>query len=425
MHEESDLRRRMRGLLGSVEPPPVPVEQIVRRARTIRLRRTGAAVGGIAVAGIAAAAVMLVATPHPAGPASYPAGGASPTPAVSESPIRSAVPPIPIPSATVSLNTTGTGAGGVFATGTANQKRWQLTVQNVADAGHACLPAVTVNGQDADPLFPDPPMLTPAGNPSFVTGIDPAPSAAFGFLRVPAAVTRLVVQVGTGTPLNLRPVMVTACGEQFRLAGFAVGASGPVQITAYTAAGAAAPYTVPSSIIWPARFVTVTPVGGAWQNLDLSRGFGTFHVIAHGKARVGGYAEGWQISAAVGASGECYLAQSQFLGPQGTTTSCAPVGTPDGAQAIVGLPGTSYDGIPVSQYALAVGPDVASVTARLSGGRTVRLTPVAAGGRRYVAFTVTGATVTRLTWYGAGGRVLASVTSLPEDGEAAWIQFKA
>jgi hypothetical protein len=395
MSEDPGMRRRVRGLLQSVEPPPVPMDEITRRAGTIRLRR---AVGGIGLAGLVAAVAVLV-----PGAATRTAPAQPTAPRMVQMTVSSA---------------DGAGPGGVFARGMADGRQWRLAVQNVADAGSACQPAVVLNGQNADPLFPDPSMLTPAGNPSFVTGTEPVPGAAYGFLRVPAAVTQLVVHVGAEPPMSLRPVTVTACGEHFRLAGFAVGVSGPVRIAAYSAAGAAAPYTVPSSLIWPQLLIDTSQKAGAWQNLDVSRGFGSWHVIAHR----GPGSFPWRIRTALGAFGECYTLSGVQPGPASDTTVCGPMGAPGAAQSIVSLPSNDLYGVGITGYAFSVSPGTARVVAGLSRGHSLQLTPAAANGRRYVAFAVINATVTWLTWYDAAGRVLASTTALPRYG---WIQVKA
>ena len=50
------------------------------------------------------------------------------------------------------------------------RRSWQLTVQDIADPGYRCLPGVSINGNDADPLFADPHPLrqSPVGDPAFV-----------------------------------------------------------------------------------------------------------------------------------------------------------------------------------------------------------------------------------------------------------------
>ena len=44
--------------------------------------------------------------------------------------------------------------GGVIARGTADGHPWRLAVQDIADPGYSCLPAITINGTDADPVYP-------------------------------------------------------------------------------------------------------------------------------------------------------------------------------------------------------------------------------------------------------------------------------
>ena len=46
--------------------------------------------------------------------------------------------------------------GGVIAHGTADGHQWRLAVQDIADPGYTCLAAITINGTDADPVYPDP-----------------------------------------------------------------------------------------------------------------------------------------------------------------------------------------------------------------------------------------------------------------------------
>jgi hypothetical protein len=125
--EDDDLRQRVHGLLEVVAPPVAPVDAIIRRGRGIRVRRAGVAVGGLGLAAIIAA---LVLTP-PAAP-------------------RPPAPPAPLPA------TETAGPGGVFARGVADGHAWRLAVQNIADPGYRCIPAITVNGTDADPVYPDP-----------------------------------------------------------------------------------------------------------------------------------------------------------------------------------------------------------------------------------------------------------------------------
>ncbi|HEX8009243.1 MAG TPA: hypothetical protein VF482_22770, partial [Trebonia sp.] len=121
--------------------------RLIRRAESTRLRWAAGAVLGAA----AAATVLVLPAAHP--------GTGSPHPARVSPAGRndgSAV--------TISSEMAGTVApGGVFAEGGADGRPWQLAVQNIAAPGFGCQPGVTLNGNDADPLFPRPAMLTPVG----------------------------------------------------------------------------------------------------------------------------------------------------------------------------------------------------------------------------------------------------------------------
>src|SRR5215469_16373581 len=121
-------------------------------ARWPWLKKLAIIAGPVLAAGvIAAAAVMLSGSP-------------------SASPARSTLQPArPDRSARISSSMYDRAqADGTFAGGTVAGHVWQMAVQNVAgDSGH-CQPAVTVNGMDADPLYPGTPQATPVGDPAFM-----------------------------------------------------------------------------------------------------------------------------------------------------------------------------------------------------------------------------------------------------------------
>ncbi len=156
-----------------------------RRGRGIRLRRAGAAAAGLGLAAIIAAVTVL---PSPTAPA--------PAPAPEE-------PPLPV---TVPASGTA-GPGGVFASGTAGGHAWRLAVQDIADPGYRCIPAITINGTDADPVYPSP------GNGADVALGAAAPGIGFAFVQVPAAIEALVVDVGFAFRLG-RPPRITAVGAR-------------------------------------------------------------------------------------------------------------------------------------------------------------------------------------------------------------------
>ena len=198
---EAGLREHVRGLLQAVEPPAAPVDVIIRRGRARRLRRAGVVAGGLGLAGIAAVATLLTpsrppAPPHPPLPVTVPASGIA-------------------------------GPAGVFARGVADGHAWRLAVQDIADPGYRCLPAITVNGTDANLVQPS------LRNYAAVAFGPAAPGLGFAFVQLPADVTGIVLD-GQDT---VAATTATACGLRYQLAGFAYRLAHPPQVTAAGAAG--------------------------------------------------------------------------------------------------------------------------------------------------------------------------------------------
>ena len=229
--EDDDLRQRVHGLLEVVAPPVAPVDAIIRRGRGIRMRRAGVAVGGLGLAAIIAA---LVLTP-PAAP-------------------RPPAPPAPLPA------TETAGPGGVFARGVADGHAWRLAVQNIADPGYRCIPAITVNGTDADLLFPD-----PGDGADVAIGAD-APGIGIAFVQLPDGIDALLVNGQESVPA----IEATVCGQHYRLVGLAYRLKHPPRLTAQYA-GPDWPKTKRSteggSPDWPAVYplplISIQPPGVA------------------------------------------------------------------------------------------------------------------------------------------------------------------
>jgi hypothetical protein len=371
-----DLKLRLLDALDHIDPPPVPLDGITRRARRIRRQRAGAA--AIAVAGCVALVLTLLPHPH----------SATVTPATH--------PP-------VVTNTHPLGVDGVFANGAVNGQAWELAVANVADDGKTCLPAVVLNGQNADLLLPNPDMsLTPAGAPSVISGVSPAPGTAYAFIQVPASVRQLRITIGNH-PLTLTPTPENACGQNFRLAGLGYPAAAPVKITAVTSSGAASLYVLPSTLsTGTAIFRNTSQVAGNWTNLDNSRGWGSWRPIA--RTTVAGST--WAVSVADGSFGECY---SWRNGQLSNAIVCLPVVAPGGNQGMTSW--TAPDGAPADSFAMSVNPNVARVAAKLANGRTLQATPVDVGGRLYVSYVATSP-VASLIMYDAAGNVVETCTSI-------------
>ncbi|HEU5388548.1 MAG TPA: hypothetical protein VFV73_21840 [Streptosporangiaceae bacterium] len=267
-----------------------PVDSIIRRGRARRRRRAGAVAGGLGLAGIIAAAALL--TP-PRGPAPH------------EPPFAVTVPASGI-----------AGPGGVFASGTASGHAWRLAVENIADPGYRCLPAITVNGTDANLAQPNP------RNYAAVAFGPAAPGLGFAYVQLPADVTGIVLDGRESIPA----VTATACGLRYRLAGFAYRLAHPPQVTA---AGAAASYQLPSV---GSLGTTTAPAGqsyGVWTNVGTPGAETEQGTLASGRD--------WSISVLLDAGGDCYSYKSMATPGAPQIGACGPASTPDGTETIMAL----------------------------------------------------------------------------------------
>jgi hypothetical protein len=320
--------------------------------------------------------------------------------------VRTAPPPATPGSTTSAVTNYAAPAGwDLFAAGTANGHPWRLNVSDVADSGGACIPAVVLNGQDADLLLPpsDNDLIPPAGAPSVLTGTTDAPGASFAFFRVPPSVTRLVVSAGPTMRLTLTPVTETVCGQRFRLAGFGFDSAEPVRITAYPAG---AGYVLPSSLIKPSP--SPQQLDGSWQNLDLSAGPGTPRLVSGGT--IAGHP--WNIDLRLGDQGECFSLNVPGAAHAGSPPACG--------MLIVGGNQPLYELVPVVTgttmlygYAFPLGAqDCSQVSVKLADGQTVTVPPVTVSGLRLVA-VATAAPMTGITFKDAAGKVLSTDTFSP------------
>ena len=354
--DETELRPRVRELLQAVEPPMAPVDAIVRRGRGIRLRRAAAVAGGLGVVAIIAAATLL---PSPPAPVPLP-------------------PPLP-----VTVPASGiAGPDGAFASGTADGHAWRLAVQDIADPGYRCIPAITVNGTDAVPVSPDP------GNGADVAIGAAAPGIGFAFVQVPNGVEGLVVDSQESVPA----IAVTVCGQHYRVVG-QPGLAGrlPAAADQHPAARVAGPQT-----------------DGLWNQVRAVSTEPTRALLASGTA--------WSIELIFGVAGDCY----EFTSPGDPETSvCGPISTPEGPETIMAMP-LSYPSAGLKAptgYAVQVSPGTARLRATASDGSTQLVTPRVVAGRRYAAFVIgTSLRLERLTWLDAAGKAFASTTSLPQSG---------
>jgi hypothetical protein len=375
--QERELRRALHGTLQSVPPSPAPLETIIRRGKHIRLRR-GAALGAVGLAGIIAATSLALGTRQP-----------------------TALPAAPAMTA---------GPDGVFASGTADGHPWRLAVQDIADPGYTCLPAITINGTDADPVYPGP-------GTAAVVALGPArPGVGFAFVQLPADVSGIVVN----GDMNVPAVTATACGLRYHVAGFAYSLAKPLRVTvANPPPDWPAVFTMPVVSIQPPSSTTAPENPGLWVNMSSTPGESASGSLAWGTLPDG---HQWAIKLQFGTGGDCYSLSG--TGSLGSTQMgyCGPVSTPNGPETIMALPLGFGDGTGVTGYAVSVSPDTDALMATLSNGTWEPATLCVVAGRTYAAFIVSGPLrLAKLTWFDAQGQAIASTAALPRYG---YVQFQ-
>ena len=382
--DDAGLRQSMRGLLEVIEPPPAPLDTIIRRGRGIRLRRAVAAIGCLGLGGIIAAATVLA------------------PPSTPQEPVL----PVTVPVSGIA------GPDGVFASGTVEGHAWRLAVQDIADPGYGCIPAITINGTDADPMYPGP------ENGADVALGPAEPGVGFAFVQLPADVEGLVLDGRESLPATT----ATVCGQRYRIVGFAFRLTHQPQINVVRArpswprprisAGSAA-QDLPVVSQLPLISTATGPMSqtyGMWNNVGTTGGETASAVLASG--------QDWSLQLLFSPGGDCY----EFSAPSPDHPdmgSCGPISTPGGAETIMALP-SSYPPVKVNGptgYAVQVSPATAHLRATASDGSTQLVTPRVVDGRKYAAFVVgTSLRLDRLTWLDAAGQEIASTTALPRSG---------
>jgi hypothetical protein len=398
--DEQTLSRRLHQELDALPAPAAPVGAVIRRGAARRARRWVATASGLAAAAAVAAAVPLL------------AGHARPATHLGRDVRASRVTGTGQPAAPVL-------SGSTFAAGTAAGRPWQLSVRNIADPGARCLPAILLNATDG--------YLPPTGagvaggiaSLAFLTNVPGQPDTGYAALRLSPDVTRLTVGLRDGRRLALRPVPVQACGRRLPLAGFSYPRSGVATITAYAGAQVQARVTPPASLFTGAGSYTApgTPgsagstlrlVPGVWQQLWRTPSAAASGVLASG--RLDGTR--WRISVQLGAAGDCFVGAT-FDGHAATqATDCVPIALPPAGagtlQRFVLQQRTLHRHTGLTGYAGLASPRTAYLLARLSDGRSVRVRPAQAGGRRYLALALpAGLTVTEVTGYDRAGQPIA------------------
>lgn len=419
--DEQQLKRRLREELSGLPVAYAPVGAVTSRGRAVRSRRRLTAAAAAAVAAAAVAALFAVPAILPGGLV----GGAAVT-------MNSPDPRAP---------------GGVFASGTAFGHTWRLAVRNIAAPGLGCLPAVTLNGHQADLL---PGRATAAGSTSqppasrvgytgFLTLLPGPHQVGYGFVAVHPGVTTVRVKLADRTKLAAQPVTVTTCGTRFQLAGFAYTDANPTRITVFsgpaqtgTTATGWVPFTghfhtippAPPTGMWEA-----TPDGQSRPILTGVAGQGTagrtqWHVdvelgggVCHGlSTETTSWTACW--------NGDCFSAGANQPGhaQQWQSDTCVAIEPSPAVIRLTHLPAVGASlakgGPPspeLTAYAGLVGARTAHAVAYLSDGTTRRLTPRVVGGRKYIALAVAKQlVVTKIELFDAARHPFAGLTSMPE-----------
>jgi hypothetical protein len=376
--EDQRLRQRLHEELGALEISPPPVLRVTGRGQGIRARRRALAIGGLVVV-LAGGALSAHVTGGPAARA--------PTVTVSA----------PDPAA----------AGGVFASGTADGKRWALAVRNVnADPGTQwCLPAVMFNGRYGDVLYPFTQGPQASGHPAYLAHIPGFPGVGAVFTQVKPGVTKVGAVLPGGQPITVHPVRVSGCGGQhFLLAGFAfANAKGAVKdLTAWSHGG------VEGLNLASANGLFGPAAPGIWANSDTNRvdiaSSWDAMPIGHGTVS----AMVWHVRASLGLFGQCYVATLRG-GPGGghgqSADQCVPVAAPPRTYVLSALIVPSAH-TQLLGYAGPVNPRTAYLDASVSNGTTQRVVPVRVAGRAYVAIVAPpGCSLTWVSLFDASGHL--------------------
>ena len=385
--EKQVLRQVLREETSQIENGPAPVDAILRRGRAIRARRRGAAVSCVAVLAVAVAvtaSMQAFGTPGKPAPVAlpgHPAGHA------------------------VTLNVPDPRApGGVFAAGITDGRPWRLAARNVAGPADGCLPAVMVNGRNGDLLDIRAGAGLVVGNWAFWNDASGQPRTGTAFAELGSRVTGLAVTLRDGTKLAVRPVSVTLCGQQFRLAGFGYPASGVRTIAAYRGDQATVTYPPPRGTFSPASPLPAY----TWDNTAAASNAAS-GLIGAGTVR----GTPWRLRVTLGGDGECFDVALGPDGGPGSASICRPIGMPPAGVSLITLPYSTSGGV-LLWYMGTVSARTAYLRADLSDGTRSRLLPVLVAGRKYFALATAGKiTARRLTLYDAAGHAFAAATAIP------------
>ncbi len=361
IQDERELRDRLTGLLGALEPALPPVVRTMRRGRGIKMRRWVSAAAGLAVIAAGATVIPLLLQHRNAAPL-----------------VRSHY--------KVTVTRLGPAArAGVIGAGTIDNKRWRVVVNKAG--GDGCIPrryllicglaySGTVGRRDVSL------NSVSANGTQFQIGI------------VGSGVTRVVVLLGNGTQLDVRPV---AAGG-YRWVAFAAP-----QLTMKGAAsfvgGSEHMHAVPYVSGTTTEFVTwLRPGQLGLPRVTRQVGSGELDGVSwHASVDVGP----WGYCAAFTSGGECFATtvSSQLLsaGSIMSALSCGPLYT-SGGKATGATSGV-----------MAVPQGVKDVVLKFADGSQQRMVTVPAAGIRVLGFAIPNEPkVVQALEYGFAGQLMGS-----------------
>lgn len=333
--------------------------------------------------------------------------------------------------------------GGVFASGTAGGRSWQLSLANIAgQRARACVPAVMLNGHNGDVLTAALNRASGIGYSGFLTLLPRLKDVGFGFVDVRPDVTNVTVTLADKSAVATQPVVVNRCGTWYHLAGFAYARAAPARITVFSG-NTRVGTSITGSVPFRGQYRVTAPYvpTGLWENTPAGsdRRLRYTGTIGHG----GTSSMAWRITVALGAgtcagatasgprriwwtscwSGECYIGNATSHGSpyQWQSEACIPLERPPAAIRLIEVPAISVTAAKqappapkMTVYAGTVASRTQTVVAYFSNGTKRSLAPALIAGRQYIGLAVPKPVrVTRLTLLDQTGTPFYALTSMP------------
>jgi len=361
VQDERELRERLGGLLGEIEPRPAPVFAAMRQGRGIRMRRWVAAAAGLAII----------------------AGGVAAIPA-----LFGARPPAPATHRhyhyTESVHPPGKNAQvGLISSGTQDGHQWKIVM-----SGHGRRLSVSGAGltQSSGPDLssPEPVSATEGGGPG--------PGGNMTYVAaVRKDVTSVAITLAGGKTLNLVPVPY----QGHRYIGVVWPYGIPVESAVAYHGSTELAYSVPRDRTWLENWWLPGQVGPARYTGTVGAG------VTDGRH--------WRYAAQIGPWGYCYSLND---GTTDCLTGLHPVELHTASGHISPMlcgPFQNDTGTEPTVVLAAAGPDVWRVVVTLSDGTTQRISTVDADGARMLALGYGhGLKVVSTTEFDAAGAVVGT-----------------